>query len=81
MSVCTQCDYTTGGLLHKCPNCGSEKIDWWSRITGYYQNVSGWNKGKLAELSQRRRYGTSTGDEKGLSPDMKKKTTGGIISG
>jgi len=73
MSVCTQCDYTTGGLLHKCPNCGSEKIDWWSRITGYYQNVSGWNKGKLAELSQRRRYGTSTGDEKGLSPDMKKK--------
>ncbi|PKP54677.1 MAG: hypothetical protein CVT90_00025 [Candidatus Altiarchaeales archaeon HGW-Altiarchaeales-3] len=28
----------------------------WSRITGYYQNVSGWNKGKVAELHDRRRF-------------------------
>jgi len=32
-------------------------IQHWSRITGYYQNVSGWNKGKIQELKDRRRYG------------------------
>lgn len=31
-------------------------IQHWSRITGYYQNVSGWNKGKVAELKDRKRY-------------------------
>ncbi len=72
LSVCTQCDFTAGGLLHKCPNCGSDKIDWWSRITGYYQNVSGWNKGKLAELSQRRRYGTA-GEGNGVSAEVREK--------
>ncbi len=81
LSVCTQCDYTTGGLLHKCPNCGSEKIDWWSRITGYYQNVSGWNKGKLAELSQRRRYGTTTEQANELGTEVKRKINNKMISG
>ena len=28
----------------------------WSRITGYYQNVAGWNDGKLQELKDRKRY-------------------------
>ena len=31
-------------------------IQQWSRITGYYQNVSGWNKGKVAELHDRKRF-------------------------
>ena len=81
LSVCTQCDYTAGGLINKCPNCGCEKIDWWSRITGYYQNVSGWNKGKLKELSQRRRYGTTAGAANELSPEVKGKITGKMMGG
>lgn len=56
LSVCSICNMVAGGLKDKCPNCGSSNIDWWSRITGYYQNVSGWNKGKLAELNDRKRY-------------------------
>ncbi len=47
----------------KCADKYSEKlpykgkpIDHYSRITGYYQNISGWNKGKLAELRDRKRY-------------------------
>ncbi len=56
LSVCSKCNMVAGGLKDKCPNCGSGNIDWWSRITGYYQNVSGWNKGKLAELNDRKRY-------------------------
>lgn len=31
-------------------------IQHWSRITGYYQNVAGWNEGKVAELSDRKRH-------------------------
>lgn len=31
-------------------------IQHWSRITGYYQNVKGWNPGKQEELKDRRRY-------------------------
>jgi len=80
MSVCSDCNFTTGGLVDKCPNCGSEKIDWWSRITGYYQNVSGWNKGKLAELRDRRRYGT-TGISKELPTEVKKKLNKEGING
>jgi len=59
LSICRKCNFTGGSLLNKCPSCGSTNIEWWSRITGYYQNVTGWNKGKLEELSNRRRYNTS----------------------
>ena len=36
---------------------GGKPMDHYSRITGYYQNVSGWNAGKLQELKERRKYG------------------------
>ena len=38
---------------------GSKKVgnlDYYSRITGYYQKVSGWNAGKLMEWKNRHRY-------------------------
>ncbi|MFX1318074.1 MAG: anaerobic ribonucleoside-triphosphate reductase [Promethearchaeota archaeon] len=59
LSVCKRCHHTAGGLLETCPNCGHTDIDWFSRITGYYQNVSGWNAGKREEL--KRRYRVLTG--------------------
>ncbi|MDI6730070.1 MAG: anaerobic ribonucleoside-triphosphate reductase [Candidatus Altarchaeum sp.] len=57
LTVCSNCNFVTGGLHNKCPSCNSENVEWWSRITGYYQNIKGWNKGKLKELQDRRRYG------------------------
>ena len=36
---------------------GGKALQHWSRITGYYQNISGWNAGKLQELKDRQRYG------------------------
>ena len=69
LSVCKNCNFTVGGLTDECPKCGSTNIEWWSRITGYYQNVAGWNKGKLEELAERRRYGTS-----GESTEVKEQT-------
>lgn len=39
-------------------------LEHFSRITGYYQNIDGWNKGKKQELKDRRRYGTRGGEDK-----------------
>jgi hypothetical protein len=55
LSVCKRCHNTASGLLKVCPNCGHTDLDWFSRITGYYQNVSGWNAGKREELKRRYR--------------------------
>jgi ribonucleoside-triphosphate reductase len=61
MTICTRCSNVGSGLLSRCPSCGATdpEIEWWSRITGYYQRVKGWNAGKQMELSDRRRYGVA----------------------
>ncbi len=56
LSVCKHCHHTAGGLIQTCPLCGNSDLDWFSRITGYYQNVSGWNAGKREELKRRYRH-------------------------
>jgi len=56
---CNDCKQTVRGLLDKCPSCGSENIEGITRITGYFSKISGWNKGKLAELKDRNRQGTA----------------------
>lgn len=42
--------------MNECPQCHSANIDSWSRITGYLQNIEGWNKGKKQELEDRHKY-------------------------
>ncbi|XRO74848.1 anaerobic ribonucleoside-triphosphate reductase [Methanocaldococcus sp. 28A] len=54
LSVCNKCGVSAGGLLDKCINCGSEDIAKFSRITGYLQNISNWNRAKQKELDDRR---------------------------
>jgi rubrerythrin len=39
-----------------CPECGNHNVVSWSRITGYINDVSGWNEGKKEELMDRKRY-------------------------
>lgn len=39
-----------------CPECGDHNVLQISRVTGYLQDVSGWNNGKLQELKDRTRY-------------------------
>lgn len=39
-----------------CPICGSHDVVQISRVTGYLQDVSGWNAGKQQELKDRQRY-------------------------
>ncbi|MBU4072459.1 MAG: anaerobic ribonucleoside-triphosphate reductase, partial [Candidatus Thermoplasmatota archaeon] len=57
LTICNSCGFTLGNLVDSCPSCQSKNVQSWSRITGYYQNITGWNKGKLQELKDRRRYG------------------------
>lgn len=39
-----------------CPECQSHDVVQLSRVTGYLQEVSGWNIGKQQELKDRKRY-------------------------
>jgi ribonucleoside-triphosphate reductase len=55
LTVCSKCQSTNTGLLDSCPKCGSSQVRWWSRITGYYTDVTGWNEGKRQELMERYR--------------------------
>lgn len=56
---CTRCGTTSRGLLQKCPQCGAEGVEGLARITQYVSRVSGWNRGKRAELRDRKRNGYS----------------------
>ncbi|MBU0687751.1 MAG: anaerobic ribonucleoside-triphosphate reductase [Candidatus Margulisbacteria bacterium] len=50
---CNDCGKIVRGLRDTCANCGSENIEGITRITGYFSRISGWNKGKIAELRDR----------------------------
>jgi ribonucleoside-triphosphate reductase len=52
---CAGCGATLRGLLEKCSHCGSAEVDGLARITQYMSWVSGWNRGKRAELRDRNR--------------------------
>ena len=39
-----------------CPICESHDVFQISRVTGYLQDVAGWNAGKRQELKDRKRY-------------------------
>lgn len=54
-TTCNSCFHTSRGLLETCPFCNSRKVDHITRVTGYFSKVSGWNKGKKAELRDRYR--------------------------
>ncbi len=50
------CSIACAGKYEKDLPYNGKPIQHWSRITGYYQNVAGWNDGKIAELSDRKKY-------------------------
>jgi len=56
-TTCNDCGKTTRGLREACPHCQSVNTEGITRITGYFSKISGWNKGKVAELRERYRNG------------------------
>ncbi|MDH7595830.1 MAG: anaerobic ribonucleoside-triphosphate reductase [Candidatus Bathyarchaeota archaeon] len=58
LTICQNCSTVEGGRLQACKKCGAsgEDLEYWSRVTGYYQRVRGWNSGKVQEFKDRHRY-------------------------
>ncbi len=55
LTICSNCGKVMSPIYEQCPSCGSLQVEWWSRVTGYYQAVSGWNEAKKKELMDRYR--------------------------
>jgi len=53
-TTCRTCSRTVHGLNKMCSHCGSTDVEGMARLTKYYSKVSSWNKGKLAELGNRK---------------------------
>ncbi len=56
LTVCRSCGSSFTGIYNKCPKCGSEKVDIWSRIIGYYRPLKNWNPARRKEFWTRRHY-------------------------
>lgn len=53
-TFCLSCGKTARGLHEKCTFCGSADVEGIARLTKYFSKTSSWNKGKLAELKDRK---------------------------
>lgn len=51
---CASCGKTAPGLQENCIYCGSSEVEGIARLTKYFSKISSWNKGKLAELKNRK---------------------------
>lgn len=55
-TVCLSCGWWEVGIYEKCPKCGSQHVEIWTRIVGYYAPLSRWNIGRRAEFWTRKHY-------------------------
>ncbi len=56
LTACNDCSHVEPGKNLTCTKCGSTKIDYISRITGYLSNLGSWNAGKKEEFKNRREH-------------------------
>jgi ribonucleoside-triphosphate reductase len=54
--LCKECSTRLDTDATECHNCHSTDLEYYDRITGYVQRVSGWNPSKEAEFKDRRRF-------------------------
>lgn len=50
---CRDCGYISKHTLQKCPKCGSDNLDYYTRIIGYLVKVNSFNEGRQIEESKR----------------------------
>ena len=48
-TICNKCGYISKHTLDKCPKCGSEDVDYGTRIIGYLKRVSSFSAGRQIE--------------------------------
>lgn len=52
-TVCNECGYISKHYLDKCPKCGSEDVDYATRVIGYLTRVSKWSLERQDEFKRR----------------------------
>lgn len=52
-TVCRDCGYISKHKFDKCPRCGSENIDWATRIIGYLKLISKFSEKRQIEAGKR----------------------------
>ena len=52
-TVCNDCDHIDKRYLKKCPHCGSENLDYHTRVIGYMKRISNFSEARQKEASQR----------------------------
>ena len=52
-TVCNDCGHIDKRYLHKCPVCGSENLDYLTRIIGYLKRISNFSEARQQEASRR----------------------------
>ncbi len=52
-TICNDCGYIDKRYLKKCPHCGSENIDYMTRIIGYLKRVSNFSQARQEEAKRR----------------------------
>jgi ribonucleoside-triphosphate reductase len=60
MTICNSCNHIDYKTYHSCPKCGSDNIDWATRIIGYLKRISSFSSPRQTE-SKKRIYHTSKG--------------------
>ena len=56
-TICNECGHIDKRYLKQCPNCGSEDVDYMTRIIGYLKRVSNFSAARQEE-AHRRYYAT-----------------------
>ena len=52
-TICNDCGHITKQYLDKCPKCGSENIDYATRVIGYLKRVSKFSEPRIKEAKKR----------------------------
>ncbi len=52
-TICNACGHIDKRYLHKCPECGSENVDYMTRIIGYLKRVSNFSQARQKEAARR----------------------------
>ena len=52
-TICNKCGYISKHTLDKCPKCGSEDIDYGTRVIGYLKRGSAFSAARQIEADNR----------------------------
>lgn len=52
-TVCNDCGHIDKRYLKKCPHCGSENLDYLTRVIGYMKRISNFSEARQKEAGQR----------------------------